>query len=121
MTTLKLRILFDGAMFGPGKAELLERIRESGSIAAAGRQMEMSYKRAWMLAEEMNAAFRQPLIARTRGGPGGGGAHLTEAGVEVLRLYQAILDNALAASADQIADLEGMLHPSSPADIPGRT
>jgi molybdate transport system regulatory protein len=121
VTTLKLRILFDDAMFGPGKAELLERIRETGSIAAAGRQMEMSYKRAWMLVEEMNAAFRQPLIARTRGGPGGGGAHLTEAGVEVLRLYRAILDCALAASADQIAALECMLLSSRPTDVSDRT
>jgi molybdate transport system regulatory protein len=121
VTTLKLRILFDDAMFGPGKAELLERIRDTGSIAAAGRQMEMSYKRAWMLVEEMNAAFRQPLIARTRGGPGGGGAHLTEAGVEVLRLYRAILDSAMAASADKITALERMLLPSPPTDISGET
>ncbi len=121
VTTLKLRILFDDAMFGPGKAELLHRIRETGSIAAAGRQMEMSYKRAWMLVEEMNAAFRQPLIARTRGGPGGGGARLTEAGEDVLRLYQAILDRALAASTDQIAALESMLHPVPPTDISRET
>ena len=66
MTALKLRILFDGAMMGPGKAELLARIRETGSIAAAGRQMEMSYKRAWMLVEEMNAAFRDPNAVTTK-------------------------------------------------------
>jgi molybdate transport system regulatory protein len=80
MTAIKLRILFDGAMIGPGKAQLLDHIRETGSIAAAGRQMGMSYKRAWMLAEEMNSAFAQPLVASVRGGPGGGGARLTEAG-----------------------------------------
>jgi len=121
VTTLKLRILFDDAMFGPGKAELLERIRDTGSIAAAGRQMEMSYKRAWMLVEEMNAAFRQPLIERTRGGPGGGGAHLTKAGEDVLCLYRAILDRALAASIDQITALERMLHPAAPTDISDKT
>jgi len=121
VTTLKLRILFDDAMFGPGKAELLERIRDTGSIAAAGRQMEMSYKRAWMLVEEMNAAFRQPLIERTRGGPGGGGAHLTKAGEDVLCLYRAILDRALAASIDQITALERMLHPAEPTDISEKT
>ena len=73
MTRLRLRILFDGAMLGPGKAELLEHIRETGSIAAAGRRMDMSYKRAWSLVEEMNASFRDPLVTSTRGGPGGGG------------------------------------------------
>ena len=77
MTKLRLRILFDDAMLGPGKAELLGRIAETGSIAAAGRQMDMSYKRAWMLVEELNAAFQAPLVTSTRGGPGGGGARLT--------------------------------------------
>jgi len=109
MTSLKLRILFDGAMLGPGKAELLERIGETGSIAAAGRQMEMSYKRAWMLVEEMNAAFAEPLVASVRGGPGGGGARLTEAGAEVLRLYREVVQVAEAAAAAPVAALERML------------
>jgi len=74
MATLKLRILFNSAMIGPGKAELLARIRDTGSIAAAGRQMGMSYKRAWMLVEEMNTAFRQPVVTSSRGGANGGGA-----------------------------------------------
>lgn len=116
MTTLKLRILFDAAMIGPGKAELLERIRETGSIAAAGRQMDMSYKRAWMLVEEMNSAFRSPLVTSARGGAGGGGAQLTEAGAEVVRLYHEIVGHAFAAAAPQIAALESMLRPAAPAD-----
>lgn len=109
MTALKLRILFDGAMMGPGKAELLERIRDTGSIAAAGRQMGMSYKRAWMLVEEMNAAFAEPLVASARGGAGGGGARLTEAGADVLRLYREVLMQAERAAAAPMAALEGML------------
>ena len=117
MTTLKLRILFDDAMLGPGKAQLLEGIRATGSIAAAGRQMQMSYKRAWMLVEEMNAAFRDPLVNSARGGPGGGGAQLTAAGAEVLRLYHAVLDQARAATAGQIAVLEGMLRPAAKGDM----
>ncbi len=112
MTTLKLRILFDEAMLGPGKAELLTRIRDTGSISAAGRQMAMSYKRAWMLVEEMNAAFREPLVSSTRGGPGGGGARLTEAGEEVLRRYLAVVDIAAQAAAADIAALEAMLRPA---------
>ena len=111
MARLKLRLVFDGAMFGPGKAELLQQIGETGSIAAAGRAMGMSYKRAWLLVEEMNGAFSQPLVASSRGGPGGGGALLTDEGVEVLRLYHSVIDKALAASADPIARLEAMLRP----------
>ena len=117
MTTLKLRILFDDAMFGPGKAELLRGIRDTGSIAAAGRQMNMSYKRAWMLVEEMNAAFVTPLVSSTRGGPGGGGAQLTEAGAAVLLLYQTILNRAEAAVADQITALEDMLRQPDKLDM----
>lgn len=111
MTTLKLRILFDGAMLGPGKAELLHRIRDTGSISAAGRQMGMSYKRAWMLVEEMNAAFRAPVVSSTRGGPGGGGAQLTAIGDEVLARYQAVVATASAAVAGDIAALEALLRP----------
>jgi molybdate transport system regulatory protein len=109
MTALKLRILFDGAMLGPGKAQLLDGIRETGSIAAAGRGMAMSYKRAWSLVEEMNAAFAAPLVASVRGGAGGGGAVLTEAGAEVLRLYRLALERAEAAAAEPVAALEAML------------
>ncbi len=109
MTTLKLRILFPEAMMGPGKAELLEGIRDTGSIAAAGRRMGMSYKRAWMLVEEMNAAWQPPLVSSARGGPGGGGAQLTEAGAEVLRLYREVMARAEAAVAEPVAALERML------------
>lgn len=111
MTALKLRILFDGAMMGPGKAALLAGIRDTGSIAAAGRQMDMSYKRAWSLVEEMNAAFAEPLVARVRGGQGGGGARLTEAGAEVLALYHEALRRAESAAAAPIAALEARLRP----------
>ncbi len=109
---LQLRILFpEGAMLGPGKARLLELIRDSGSISAAGRAMEMSYKRAWMLVEEMNAAFQDPLVDSTRGGPGGGGARVTEAGLRVLALYRSVESTAARAATDEIATLLAMLRP----------
>ena len=115
-TRLQLRIYFGGeAMLGPGKAELLQRIRDTGSISAAGRDMKMSYKRAWMLVEEMNAAFRDPLVDRTRGGAGGGGARVTEAGLAVMALYRAVESAAAAAAAHDIATLRAMLR-----DIPGQ-
>lgn len=86
---LRIRIVFGEAeMMGPGKAELLERIDRTGSIAAAGREMGMSYKRAWELIGTLNTMFQAPVITSTRGGPGGGGAVLTDMGREVLRLYR---------------------------------
>ena len=109
MTTLRLRLLFNGIKLGPGKAELMERIRDTGSISAAGRQMKMSYKRAWMLVEEMNAAFATPLVESARGGHGGGGAHLTKAGAEVLRRFRALEAAAQTAAAPHVAALEAML------------
>ncbi|MCC1482499.1 winged helix-turn-helix domain-containing protein [Roseibaca sp. Y0-43] len=108
--SLRIRIVFgDDAMLGPGKADLLERIRETGSIAAAGRSMSMSYKRAWMLVEEMNAAFQAPLVASSRGGAKGGGAYLTETGLAVLTQYRALEQAVADAGADQIAALQAML------------
>ncbi|PWE30617.1 ModE family transcriptional regulator [Maritimibacter sp. 55A14] len=96
-------------MLGPGKADLLEQIRESGSIAAAGRAMAMSYKRAWMLVEAMNAAFREPLVACTRGGSSGGGATLTPMGEAVLGHYRALEARAAKAGAAEIAALRALL------------
>lgn len=111
---LRLRVVFgDGAMIGPGKADLLERIRETGSIAAAGRTMGMSYKRAWMLVETLNALFREPLVESTRGGAQGGGAHLTVAGELVLAHYRRMEARAAEVGADDVAAIRAMLR-----DIP---
>ena len=107
---LRIRIVFgDDEMIGPGKADLLERIERCGSIAAAGREMGMSYKRAWELVGRLNAMFRAPLVARSRGGPGGGGAVLTEAGREVLALYRAFEAEAAGAGAAQLDALRAWL------------
>jgi molybdate transport system regulatory protein len=112
--SLRIRIVFgEDAMLGPGKADLLERIRETGSIAAAGREMSMSYKRAWMLVEEMNRAFRDPLVDSTRGGAQGGGARLTEAGETVLSEYRSLERLMAEAGAARIDTLRAMLR-----DIP---
>jgi len=108
MTTLRLRLLFDDLKLGPGKAELMERIAATGSISAAGRQMQMSYKRAWMLVEEMNTAFPTPLIASSRGGAGGGGAHLTDTGKAVLHHFRALESAAQTAAAPHIAALNAL-------------
>lgn len=111
---LRIRIVFGEAeMIGPGKAELLERIGRCGSIAAAGREMGMSYKRAWELVRMLNAMFRAPLVESTRGGRGGGGALLTEAGREILALYRAFEVAAAEGGAAQLAALQARL-----VDIP---
>jgi molybdate transport system regulatory protein len=111
---LRIRIVFgDREMIGPGKAELLEHVDRCGSIAAAGRAMGMSYKRAWELIGTLNAMFRAPLVDSTRGGPGGGGAVLTDLGREVLAQYRAFEAEAAAGGAARLAALRGLLR-----DIP---
>jgi molybdate transport system regulatory protein len=111
---LRIRIVFgEDEMIGPGKADLLERIEQCGSIAAAGREMGMSYKRAWELIGTLNAMFRAPLVESTRGGPGGGGAVLTELGREVLAQYRAFETEAAAGGATRVAALRALLR-----DIP---
>lgn len=113
----RLRIFFgDSLTFGPGKADLLEYIAAEGSISAAGRRMEMSYKRAWMLVEEMNAAFRTPLVESARGGPKGGGAHLTEAGQQVLQAFRRLEAIIPTAGAAEIETLQSLLRGSDMSD-----
>jgi molybdate transport system regulatory protein len=81
MARVQITIVFEsGARIGPGKAKLLESIRDSGSISAAARDMGMSYKRAWMLLDSINRAFTEPVVTAAPGGAGGGGARLTPFG-----------------------------------------
>lgn len=105
----RLRIYFDAeTMLGPGKADLLEGIRETGSIAAAGRRMGMSYKRAWTLVDTLNRYFRQPLVISAAGGRSGGGASLTPLGIEVLARYrhmQAATERAIAEDVERLSEL----------------
>ena len=85
---------------GPGKAELLAFIVETGSMRQAALRMEMSYMRAWTLVREMNRSFRAPLVESLRGGRSGGGARLTREGLAVLKIYREMESRAqLAAGA----------------------
>ena len=79
-----------GQGMGPGKAAMLRAIRETRSINAAGRRFGMSYRRAWLLVEEMNALFQGPLVTARRGGAGGGGAEVTTLGEKVLATYESL-------------------------------
>mgnify|MGYP001044950244 CR=1 FL=1 len=86
---VQLRIMITPEVrFGPGKANLLEGIKTTGSIAAAGRRMGMSYKRAWYLVDAMNSHFSLPLVESAKGGTAGGGATLTSLGEDVLAAYR---------------------------------
>ena len=88
MSQLKIRLYFDDeSWIGPGKVQLLELIDEHGSISAAGRAMNMSYKRAWGLVQALNEGFGAPLVESSRGG-NAQGASLTAAGREVLERYR---------------------------------
>lgn len=108
--------LGEGRVLGPGKAELLERIAATGSIAGAARAMGMSYKRAWSLIETLNAMFDAPLVQSARGGPGTGGAALTDRGKAVLAAYRAIEDAAAAQTEASRAALQSWLARTAPRD-----
>jgi len=96
---------------GPGKADLLDAIAQTGSISAAARSMDMSYRRAWMLVDLMNRSFREPLVRSAIGGTRGGGAQLTEAGMRVLAQFRLMEAAALAAAQAHLALLVAELAP----------
>ena len=98
---------------GRGKMELLEHIRETGSISAAGRAMDMSYRRAWLLVSEMNRMFKQPVVESQRGGQKGGGAALTPFGEELLACFRRMEATVRTTLASELAWLEDN---RSPAD-----
>ncbi|MDZ4311632.1 MAG: LysR family transcriptional regulator [Cypionkella sp.] len=110
-----LRFYFGEMKLGPGKVQLLEHIRDTGSISAAGRAMQMSYKRAWMLVEEMNAAFIDPVVESARGGANGGGATVTAIGLAVIAAYRAAEMASAQATGPHIETLQTYLR-----DIPER-
>ena len=105
-----LRVLLDDkAALGPGKADLLEGIRDTGSISGAGRRMRMSYRRAWQLIDALNTDFGAPVVETLTGGKGGGGAQLTPLGDEVLTRYRRIEDACAEAIAADVAALRKRL------------
>lgn len=109
MATLSFRIdLSSGARLGPGKRQLLQLIDDLGSISAAGRAMKMSYRRAWLLVEEVNASFDHPLVEKAPGGAGGGGAALTPAGRSVLQCLDQLDQAVSTAAAAALAQLDDL-------------
>lgn len=105
----KLRLTMPGDHpLGPGKAQLMELIKAHGSISAAGAAMDMSYRRAWLLVDELNGMFREPVVAKAQGGKQGGGATLTPFGEELLARFRSMEKRAESAMAEDLAWLDGM-------------
>jgi molybdate transport system regulatory protein len=107
MPSLSLRINLDPeGRIGPGKIALLEEISASGSISAAACAMDMSYKRAWDLVDDLNRLFGKPLVSARTGGKSGGGAALTPLGLSVVTRFRAIENAAVAAASHQLEALQ---------------
>jgi molybdate transport system regulatory protein len=112
-TRLTLRVDFGASRsIGPGKIRLLEAVDRTGSISQAGRALGMSYRRAWLLIDDMNRNFRQAVVSARPGGAQGGGAVVTEFGTELVRNYRAIETAAADAARLQLRSLEAALRKS---------
>jgi molybdate transport system regulatory protein len=112
MNNVRLTVRVDfGAerALGPGKIRLLEAIGKSGSISRAGRALGMSYRRAWLLIDDMNRSFRAPVVATQPGGAQGGGAALTPFGLELIENYRAIEALATAVAKPNLQALKNSL------------
>ena len=96
---------------GPGKVSLLEAVRKHGSISAAARSLDMSYRRAWLLIDELNRSLQSPATISEQGGQSGGGCMLTPVGESIVRLYRDVEAQAQAACATQIEALTKLLKP----------
>ena len=103
--TLRVDLGEDRAV-GPGKIRLLEAIRDTGSITKAGIALGMSYRRAWLLVDDMNNCFRDPVVSAQAGGSHGGGAVLTSFGIKLIDQYRAIEAEAHSATAAWLGELE---------------
>ncbi len=115
MTNLIVRIdLGVHGRLGPGKLMLLQKIDELGSISAAGRAMNMSYRQAWMLVDQVNHAFQEPVVASHIGGKAGGGAHLTEFGKLVLTHCNVLIGAVKKSAQPHLEFIEAMLNRDGP-------
>jgi molybdate transport system regulatory protein len=112
MDTLRLTLRVDfgsGRALGPGKIRLLEAIANTGSISQAGRKLGMSYRRAWLLVDDMNNCFRDPVIEAQPGGAHGGGATLTAFGQKLVDRYRAVEADTQATARKHLRDIESAL------------
>ena len=116
-TKLSIRIdLASGDRIGPGKIALLEAIRSTGSISAAARSIGMSYRRAWLLVDEINQTLREPAVKAEIGGARGGGAVVTPVGERVVGLYRTIESQARAAAGGEFRAMGKLIRHGKGAD-----
>lgn len=109
-THLSIRIdLASGDRIGPGKIALLEAIRSKGSISAAARSIGMSYRRAWLLVEQINAALQEPAVTGITGGRRGGGAVVTPVGERIIKIYRAIETSARKSASGEFRAVEKII------------
>ena len=116
MRSIRLTVRVDfgsDRALGPGKIRLLEQIDRTGSISEAGRSLKMSYRRAWLLVDDMNCRFHAPVVATKPGGAHGGGAELTPFGRELIEKYRLIETQATAAAGPLLRRLEASLRQRS--------
>ncbi len=110
LASIRIRIACgDEIAMGQGKADLLEAIAATGSIAAAGRQLGMSYRKAWLMVDEMNRCFANPVVEAVKGGAKGGGARVTETGRKALGQYRNIQALAKAAIEKELSQFRKLL------------
>ena len=106
----RLRVsIGDVIAVGPGKVTLLEAIAQTGSITAAAKSLDMSYRRAWMLLDELNRALKAPAVDSAKGGQHGGGSALTDTGRELIVLYRRVEATAASACEDDLSRLVGLV------------
>jgi molybdate transport system regulatory protein len=103
---VRFRVDFtDACSLGPGKIELLESIRQTGSLRQAAQALGMSYRRAWLLLDGLNHSFSEPVSTASIGGQGGGGVTLTPFGLEIIRCYRAAAQAIDSAARQELRDI----------------
>jgi molybdate transport system regulatory protein len=122
MPHLSIRIDFEpsGSALGPGMAQLLERVDELGSIRRAAASMDMSYRKAWLLIQELQKTFDGPVVTAEAGGLSGGGTHLTELGTSLLKIYRRVENRAADAARGDLDALSGMVRVNAAPRRAGR-
>lgn len=110
LASIRIRVLCgEEIAIGQGKADLLEAIAQHGSISAAGRQLGLSYRKAWLMVDEMNRCFASPVVETTKGGTQGGGARVTELGRQALAQYRTLQTKAQGAIEAELAAFRALL------------
>jgi molybdate transport system regulatory protein len=122
MPHLSIRIDFEpsGSALGPGMAQLLERVAELGSIRRAAASMDMSYRKAWLLIQEIQKTFDGPIVTAEAGGLSGGGTRLTELGAGLLKLYRRVESRATDATRSDLDSLSALVRANAAPRRAGR-